>query len=269
MKNNQKTIACIIARMRSSRFPGKVMKPIHNKPAIQYLTEKIQRCVHVDDVVVCTTNDPSDEPLVEFLASQKIPFYRGESEDVISRLIGVAKFYEAENIIRITADNLFTDPTLTDMLIEHYLKHDVDYARIIKLPLGATPEIMRTSLLTHIQSSVDPKQSEYLLIYTFDPKNQRCLVLTPPEELQGPYYSLTMDTFEDYQRLLKISESLNNPDTTTLLDVIKYMSKSKELHSFPPEKMIKMPYNKHMTYADFLEWIDVQSSKSLQLPLSP
>ena len=49
-----KTIVIIPSRFGSTRFDGKPLTPINEKPMIQHVYERSQRATKVDDVVVAT-----------------------------------------------------------------------------------------------------------------------------------------------------------------------------------------------------------------------
>src|SRR3990170_54617 len=53
-------LAIIQARMSSRRLPGKVLLDIAGQPMLVRVVERVQRAETVDEVVVATTSDPSD-----------------------------------------------------------------------------------------------------------------------------------------------------------------------------------------------------------------
>ena len=56
-------VAIIEARMKSTRLPGKVLKPILGKPMLELLIERIKQAAYVDQIVVATTEYDSDDPI--------------------------------------------------------------------------------------------------------------------------------------------------------------------------------------------------------------
>ena len=61
-----KAIAIIQARCSSTRLPGKVLKPLAGKPMIWHIAKRAESCEHVDQVVVATSTESSDDPLAVF-----------------------------------------------------------------------------------------------------------------------------------------------------------------------------------------------------------
>jgi len=71
------TIALIQARMGSSRLPGKVLRPIANRPMIDWVLTRVSRARLVDRVVLATSDSPRDDTLVAHVRSQGFAVERG------------------------------------------------------------------------------------------------------------------------------------------------------------------------------------------------
>ena len=59
-----KVVAIVQARMSSSRLPKKVMKKIVGKTVIQLLLERLSLSKRLDEIVVATSTELSDNVLV-------------------------------------------------------------------------------------------------------------------------------------------------------------------------------------------------------------
>ena len=113
-----RTIAIIQARMSSTRLPGKVLRDIAGEPMLARVIERAKRAKLVDEVVLATTTDPSDDPVAEFCAERGYNFTRGSLNDVLDRYYQAAKEYKAEVIVRLTADCPVLDPDVVDQTIQ-------------------------------------------------------------------------------------------------------------------------------------------------------
>ena len=117
-------LAIIQARMSSSRLPGKVVIDIAGKPILQHMLDRVQRAKMLDGVVLATTTDPSDDILVQFCQRQSIPCYRGSLHDVLDRYYQAATQFNADVIVRLTADCPLIDPGVLDFTVFAFLgKH--------------------------------------------------------------------------------------------------------------------------------------------------
>lgn len=98
-----KTVIINQARMTSTRLPGKVLKEVMGKPLLEYQIERLKRTKEADEIVIATTINIEDEPIVELCKEHDIPFYRGSEEDVLSRYYEAAVLRGAEIIVRVTS----------------------------------------------------------------------------------------------------------------------------------------------------------------------
>lgn len=114
-------VAIIQARMASSRLPGKVMLDIGGEPMLQRVHVRTSRARRVDRVLVATTTDASDDPVASYCAGQGIAYSRGSQFDVLDRYYQAARQYQADIIVRITADCPAIDPVLIDRAVSTLL----------------------------------------------------------------------------------------------------------------------------------------------------
>ncbi|CAM5523240.1 Glutamate-1-semialdehyde 2,1-aminomutase OS=Eoetvoesiella caeni OX=645616 GN=DFR37_10299 PE=4 SV=1 [Eoetvoesiella caeni] len=120
--------------MSSTRFPGKVIKPIAAIPAIVYMVFRVRSAKLVDNVVVVTSVDPSDDPLVELLSSYNIATYRGDLRDVLKRYFDAAKSLDATQVVRLTGDCPLIDPKVIDAVIQARERGQTDYSSNVDPP---------------------------------------------------------------------------------------------------------------------------------------
>lgn len=113
-----KIVAIIQARMSSSRLPGKVMLDIGGKPMLEWVIERTRQTNLLDEVVVATTIEPSDDPVFDFCVEKGYRVGRGSVHDVLDRYYQTAKHFAADIIVRITSDCPLIDPALIDEAVK-------------------------------------------------------------------------------------------------------------------------------------------------------
>ena len=86
-----KIAAIVQARMGSSRFPGKVMKLIQDVPMIEILIKRLSKSKLIHQIIVATSRNDENTPLVNHLESMNIECEIGSEEDVLSRYYNAAK----------------------------------------------------------------------------------------------------------------------------------------------------------------------------------
>ena len=110
-------LAIIQARMSSSRLPGKVLMDITGRPMLEHVVVRTMKARSVDGIVIATTTDPSDDVLEQFCLTKGIPCCRGSLPDVLDRFYQASVQFNADVIIRLTADCPLLDPALIDLTV--------------------------------------------------------------------------------------------------------------------------------------------------------
>lgn len=120
---NLKIVMIIQARMGATRLPGKPLKKVMDRPLLSYLIERLKRVNNISTLIIATTTQPQDDLIETFCKKEKITVFRGSEEDVLDRYYQAAKKYQADVIIRITADCPLIDPKVIEQAIQFYLTH--------------------------------------------------------------------------------------------------------------------------------------------------
>ncbi|MGV8952323.1 MAG: aminotransferase class III-fold pyridoxal phosphate-dependent enzyme [Cypionkella sp.] len=129
-----KVIAIVQARMGSTRLPGKVMADVGGRPMIELLLSRLSRAQGVDQVVLATTDAPSDSPMADHVGKLGYGVYRGSVDDVLDRFYQAALAAEADIAIRITGDCPLVDPEIVASVITAFRSSEVDYASNVAPP---------------------------------------------------------------------------------------------------------------------------------------
>ena len=122
-----KIAAIVQARMGSSRFPGKVMKLIQDTPMIEILIKRLSKSKLINQIIVATSINDENTPLVNHLESMNIECEIGSEEDVLSRYYNAAKKNQVDVVVRITGDCPLVDADLVDRCIREFVDKDVSY----------------------------------------------------------------------------------------------------------------------------------------------
>jgi spore coat polysaccharide biosynthesis protein SpsF (cytidylyltransferase family) len=130
------TTAIIVqARTRSTRFPGKVLKPLLGKTVLKRVLEK---CMEIGPIVRLTV--PSyDHELANLTIGMSIPVFYGPENDLLERFVNASRGDGIETIMRITADCPLLDPELCRQTLKLYNDGECSYAAIDH-PRGGFPK---------------------------------------------------------------------------------------------------------------------------------
>nr|WP_227412177.1 MULTISPECIES: glycosyltransferase family protein [unclassified Cryobacterium] len=148
-------MAILQARASSTRLPGKVLAPVLGEPMIGRQLERIGRANAIDEVVVATSIDESDDDLAEVLVKGGAIVRRGPLEDVLARFNQVLDEFRPSHIVRLTADCPLTDPDVIDRVIEAHLESGADYTSNVltrTFPHGLDVEVFKAEAMRQLQS---------------------------------------------------------------------------------------------------------------------
>ena len=140
-----KSIIVIPARFKSSRFPGKPLAKILDKPMIQWVAELSAKVVSRENVYIATENTKIFNAVTE-LGYEAIM----TSEKCLTgtdRLAEIAKKVKADILFRVTSENPFIYWEGIDKLIKNHIEENFDLSFYGSLPLGASYEIINLKAL--------------------------------------------------------------------------------------------------------------------------
>lgn len=122
-----KVAAIVQARMSSSRLPGKVLEEIGAQPAILFQLQRLTRARELDDLVVATSTEPSDDRLAECVAAAGYRLVRGPLEDVLGRYEQAGSQIGCDAVVRLTGDCPLLDPEVVDLVVARWRDGDEDF----------------------------------------------------------------------------------------------------------------------------------------------
>lgn len=218
--------------MTSTRLPGKVLESIEESTLIDYQLQRISKCKLVQRIVVATSQEKSDNLLVDHLERKSHPFVRGSLNDVLARFIKVLDVYNPDYFIRITGDCPLIMPEILDSMIEVFEGTELDYlsnALEPSFPDGLDVEIVKSSTLRKLSTmalSLTEKEHVTLGIYSrpemFSIQNYR-----NPIDLSAERW--TVDYPEDLEfirRIVKFEKTQS--DLLTIRQVLNFLENNPE-----------------------------------------
>jgi len=129
-----KIVAIVQSRMGSTRLPNKVMNEINGMPMIELLLARLSQSKELDQIVVATSIDVKNIPLVEHVRALGYACEQGSENDVLERYVNAARAHHADAVVRITGDCPLVDPQLVDECIQLFRTENVDYFSNVSKP---------------------------------------------------------------------------------------------------------------------------------------
>jgi spore coat polysaccharide biosynthesis protein SpsF len=221
-----KTVMIVQARMTSTRLPGKVLKEVLGKPLLEYQIERLRRISSVDEIVIATTVNTTDQLIVDCCNRLGVSYFRGLEEDVLSRYYGAAVEHQADVVVRVTADCPLIDPEVCEQAITYFIenKDDYDYLRLEHYPRGLDTEIFSFKGLEECfrEATAQPDREHVTPFFYRQPERYRVKKIYCPEDLS--HHRWTVDTPEDFELVKRIiSELYPSISLFSLVDILNLL----------------------------------------------
>ncbi len=199
--------------MGSTRLPGKVMMKLGGCSLLSYIAARLQSAESLDEIVVATTTHFRDDVIVHEAESIGLRCYRGSESDVLRRYVEAAVVFSANIVVRVTADNPFSDPLSIDRVVAR-IKAGYDYAIETNLPIGTTGEALTFQALDYIDTAASsaPWREHVTLYAKENPHMLRCSFDKAPPDYARPDLSYTIDSLDEYLKLKDLCSRIPNPN---------------------------------------------------------
>lgn len=225
------------ARMTSTRLPGKVLLSAAGKPMLAHMIERLRRIPNATGIIVATTTNATDDPIVALAAQEGVRYFRGSEHDVLGRVVAAAQQFDTDVIVEITGDDPLLDVTAAARVIDAYLAHEatIDFVTNDQpqtYPLGWNTRAFSRQLLERVErTTAHPVDREHVVNYIVQhPQEFRIMNVEAEGFVRRPEIRLTLDTQLDYEVMGAVFAALypENPAFTGR-DMIAFLDAHPEI----------------------------------------
>jgi len=234
-QDKRRTVIIVQARMGSTRLPGKILKKVMGRPLLEYQIERLKKIKEVNDVVIATTTNQSDDPVVKLCRELNCAYFRGSEDDVLLRYYKTAIEFNAKYIVRINADCPLIDPKVVERVIKYFHANSEKYDYVSNIlepsyPIGLHTEVFSINAMKKANDNAnDLIEREHVTPYIYrNPGLFRLGSVVLEDNLS--YYRWTVDYPEDFDLVKKIIEGIYPTKVDfDMFDVISYLKSNPEL----------------------------------------
>lgn len=225
--------AIVQARMSSSRLPGKVLETIGGYPVVVGILKRLANTGLFQHVVLATSEEHSDDILVNTVEQAGFSVVRGSLNNVLERFCSASDAYPSDYCVRITADCPFVDAQCLQELIAYFIQQKADYASNAlapTLPDGFDCEIFtRKALLMARQCAEKDIEKEHVTYHIYQhPETFTIASLTYPNDYS--HWRVTLDTPEDLLLIQQLEAIISKPYLNIALpDVLQALQENPSL----------------------------------------
>lgn len=218
--------------MTSTRLPGKVLKEVMGRPLLSYQIERLKKVRGLEKIIVATTTNKEDNPIVEFCQKTGIDYYRGSENNVLDRYYQTAKKFGVKHVMRITADCPLIDPIICDRVIKEYLSSHADYVHTgHTFAEGVDCEVLSFAALEKAWHEAGlMSEREHITLYIHN-HSELFKKITLTNKTDDSKYRFTVDEQEDFLVIRAILEGLykGNSGPFTTGEIKKFLDARQDI----------------------------------------
>ncbi len=206
-------IGVLQARMGSSRVPGKALLELAGRPLIWHMIDRMRRVRGLGALILATTMDPLNEPLVDFCLSEGLSVYRHpEEDDLAGRVAEAIRGIDGDLVLKTGGDCPLIDPqVLQDMVDTAIAAGDADFVsnRVEwSYPLGLSADVLSRRAIEWCKANLeDPEDREFFALYIRDhPERFKVIPVVRDDDLS--HHGWTVDEPDDVTFMRDIFENL-------------------------------------------------------------
>lgn len=229
---NELVCAIIQARMASTRFPGKMLAEVEGKTIIHHVIDRVKKSKLVNDVIIATSKDKSNNALVKEAKQLGVNVFRGDEEDVLDRFYKAAKRFGATIIVRITGDCPLIDPEIIDIMIRFFKENNLDYASNTDPPTfpdGMDVEVFSFNALKKAWKNAKLKSEREHVTPYIRKKKDLFEIKNFENDNDLSEYRITLDEKEDLIAIKEIFKKIENKKDYDLKDIMNVIKSNENI----------------------------------------
>jgi spore coat polysaccharide biosynthesis protein SpsF len=183
------------------------------------MLQRLQATKSSFDLVVATTTDPQDDPIVDMAARMDVPTFRGHPTDLLDRHVQASRWRGANVVVKIPSDCPLIAPEVVDRVLMAWSSHgpSLDYLSNLHPPTypdGNDVEVMTIEALELAwREAQKPHEREHTTSFLWDqPERFRIANVTWETGLDySMSHRFTIDYLEDYEFIRTVYDELCTP----------------------------------------------------------
>ncbi len=222
----------ITARLKSSRLPKKLLLPFGDENYIVQLIKRLKASPFLDEIIICTSVDDQDTELEIIAKEQGIQCYRGDREDVISRLNEARIKYNLDYVINMTADCPLLPVEHIPNLINQFKETRADLIHLFDMPIGLYLSGLNPEAMQKIVDLKNDGLTEYWLNYFLKTTQFNVQHLSEKYigKIEKKNYRIALDYPEDHDFFIALHKAYgDNLFSAKAKDIVAFLDAHPEI----------------------------------------
>jgi len=236
----ERTVAFIVVRLSSSRFPAKQLRTIGDRSVLYWILDRLSQSREIDEIVIATVAEAANEPLREVARQRGVDcfWYQGEVDHVTTRLRRAAEHFAADICVMVSGDcPLVHAPAIDQMVVCLKNAPEADIVRVLSDVNNRPPALegvlvarqQAWQLADDLANRPELKEHQFPVI-GMQPESFPAVEVTLAENLCMPRHRLSLDTWADLEFLNRVHDTLVQQDKRfELPQVVRLLEERPEL----------------------------------------
>ena len=227
-----KTLGIIQVPFGSAQRKKRLGRSLGGKPLLEWVVRSVTESRLLGGVIVAL-GDSLEERGLAVLVPLDVPVFFGSQNDLLLRFRQALGEYDADAVVRVSADNPFVDPVLIDRLVDTALREPgLDYVGyclrdgrpVVSSQLGIFAEwFTRDALCRAHHDATDKRDRQQVTSYIHNnPHLFRIRLIPIPSRLDRDDVRLKVDVEEDVELAQEIYDALG-PDDLNLEGIADFL----------------------------------------------
>jgi spore coat polysaccharide biosynthesis protein SpsF len=218
-----------LARMSSSRLPGKALMKIGGRPLLSHVIDRLHRAADdlQCDLIIATSDQPEDDAIASLAQREKALSFRGSLNDVAGRALAAATKFDLDFFVRISADSPFICPEVIATAVHLANAEMPDLTTNIfprTFPPGMSVEVIKTVTFRKLMATdLSINDREHVTKAFYDRPDDFTIINFTHTGVNLSNINLTVDTAEDFEKATWINSQLGERATMApLIEIVEY-----------------------------------------------
>jgi spore coat polysaccharide biosynthesis protein SpsF len=242
--------------MGSTRLPNKVMMPLAGKPLLYRMYERVATANFAGIIIIATTEEKIDDPIVDLCKKEGIEYYRGNSMDLLDRHFQAAFKHSADAVVKIPSDCPLIDPQVIDIVLKYYISNYKKYDFVSNLhppsyPDGNDVEVISMKALKEAWFNAEKNyEREHTTPYFWENTDKFKIgnIMWSSGKDFSKSHRFTVDYKEDYEFVARVyNELFKEGKIFTLDDILKLLDEKPEIKKINEKYVGVNWYRNHLT----------------------
>ena len=219
----------ITGRLKSTRLPKKLILKLNGREVIRHMIDRLKTSNILNTIILCTSNNLQDEPLIKIAIDEGIHYFPGDEDDVILRLCKASTEFGLDYAINLTADCPLVSIEYIERIVKKYKETNADLVRCLDLSHGFYSFGLKVDAMRKVCEIKKSKETEVWGRYFTDTGLFNIVDLEVPKSIRRDY-RLTLDYQDDFKFFQEIFNHFGvNTYKASMLEIIKYLDENPQI----------------------------------------